>query len=133
MSNEANNDLLPTLLIIDDDENILKSLERLLVRRGFSVTTMVDPTAALAYLEGNTVDAIVSDLTMPKMDGMKVLAEARRIQPGCRRILLTGFGETLPRAETDGLVHEQVGKPWVNAELVALLKKVTDLQRKDLA
>lgn len=80
----------PRILCVDDEPNILKGIERVL-SRCFEIVTATEPDSALRMLEREErFAALISDLRMPRMDGIAFLEQARRIRPDAVRVLLTG-------------------------------------------
>lgn len=108
-----------TLLLVDDEPNVLKSLQRVLRRSNCRLLLAENALDALALLEQNTVDLIISDARMPGMDGASLLSKVRARWPECMRILLTGYPdvETTVKAVNDGEIYRYVAKPWNDAEL----------------
>ncbi|HYQ14247.1 MAG TPA: response regulator, partial [Polyangiaceae bacterium] len=79
------------VLVVDDDEQLLKLAQRMLVRAGLVVETAVGGVPALDLLRlGKRFDVIVSDLMMPGMDGMQFLREIRQLDLDVPVIFLTG-------------------------------------------
>ncbi len=80
------------ILVIDDEEIIRKSCLRILEPLGFKVDTAPDGPSALSML-GNrrNYDLVLTDLKMPNMDGLEVMAEILKRFPGLRIILVTGY------------------------------------------
>ena len=111
------------VLLVDDEQLILNSLRRVLLRGPFDVALANSGPAALAYLEANTVDLIVSDYKMPRMTGIEFLREAAPRWPEIRRYMLTAQAdkEVLDAALADGLLHGVFKKPWNSAELIEAL------------
>ena len=70
-------DMRTKIALIDDDKNILTSVAMALEAEGFEVKTYMDGEAAVKGLEMNPVDLVVSDIKMPRMDGMEVLNKIR--------------------------------------------------------
>ncbi|HVZ33869.1 MAG TPA: response regulator, partial [Polyangiaceae bacterium] len=80
----------PKILCVDDEPSVLKVLERALERQ-FEIVTASDPVQALSLLErGMKFSVIISDMTMPQMDGAEFLARVRRVAPDSTRLALTG-------------------------------------------
>jgi CheY-like chemotaxis protein len=80
------------ILVVDDDDIVRAVIAEQMEAAGYSVLSAVSPASALALLDaGETIDLILSDLSMPGMDGMALIHEAQRRQPGLCAILLTGF------------------------------------------
>ena len=116
-----------TLLLLDDEQDILNALKRLL-RKDYAIVTYNNGEDALAYLEENNVDMIMSDMRMPAMDGAEFLTKARDIQPHAIRLLLTGYSdmESTIKAINDGGVYTYIGKPWDNQALKLTLLKASE-------
>ena len=97
---------LPRILIVDDDQTLLRSMKRIL-RNRYDVQTESNPYRALVALEDDGPFAvIVSDLTMPGVDGIDFLVQAHAEAPETTRILLTG-NATLP-ASIDAVNRAQI-------------------------
>lgn len=80
----------PRILCVDDEPHILEGLKRVLIR-SFEIVATTEPDSALRILERDEqFVAVVSDLRMPRMDGIAFLEQARRIRPDAVRVLLTG-------------------------------------------
>ncbi len=112
------------ILIVDDESHVLFALKRALRQHfgeGLEVETEVDAFAALEKCRATSYDAVISDLRMPAMDGISLLALVSAVQPQCARLILTGSAdlETAQRAIQDAGVFRYLTKPWVTTELVA--------------
>ncbi len=81
-----------TILIVDDEANMRRVLAALLKRHGYSVLDAADGEAALASLDRERIDAVLTDLKMPRMNGLELLEAARRGHPRVPVILLTAHG-----------------------------------------
>ena len=114
---------LPMLLCVDDEPAILKSLQRLFVGHPYQLQLAGSGQQALALLQQQKVQVIISDMRMPGMDGAEFLAKAAELQPDCYRILMTGYADlaSTVQAINLGKIHRYVQKPWNNQELLALV------------
>ena len=118
------------VLVVDDDLLVRETLVEQLETQGFQVAAAADGTQALLLLErGTHFDALVSDLTMPGMDGIALIVEARRRQPGLPAILLTGMAEGAadPRIFANGpgaVMRKPVGGAEIAARLSQLMRRV---------
>jgi serine/threonine-protein kinase len=103
----------PTLLLIDDEERILRSL-RMLFFSGYTVHMTTDPHEAIRILREERVHVIVSDQRMPVMQGSELLRIARETSPATMRILLTGYSdiEASIASVNEGEVFRYLLKPW---------------------
>lgn len=102
-----------TLLFVDDEERILRSLD-MAFRHRYRVLTANDGQAALSLLEREKVDVIISDQKMPRMTGVEFLREARQLRPDAIRILLTGYSELsgVVGSINEGEIFRYIQKPW---------------------
>jgi len=113
----------PTLLIVDDEAQILSALKRSLRRESYEIVAVENAAAALRILADRRVDAILSDHKMPGMSGVQLLARAAEIKPDVVRMLITGWIDEIPanRLEEVGICA-LVTKPWDDAKLKATLR-----------
>ncbi|MCA3858609.1 MAG: response regulator, partial [Burkholderia sp.] len=86
-------DRVPSILLVDDEPNVLSALRRVFRPAGYDILTAESGEAALGILASTDVDLIVSDMRMPHMSGAEFLARARVLYPDTMRILLTGYAE----------------------------------------
>ncbi|KQW02887.1 hypothetical protein ASC87_00595 [Rhizobacter sp. Root1221] len=108
-----------TLLLVDDDESILSTLDRLLRRDGFHILSTTSPRQALELLAIHPVGVIVCDARMPEMPGMELLRRVKGLYPDIVRIMLTGHStvDSVTDAINDGAVYKFITKPWDDALL----------------
>jgi DNA-binding NtrC family response regulator len=110
---------MANILVIDDDTNILAVIQTRLEANGHVVETYSDPFKALESLREKEFDCIVSDVRMPKMDGMELLRRVQRLRWNIPVVLLTAFG-TIPsavEAMKQG-AYQYLTKPFQGRELV---------------
>ena len=107
------------LLLVDDEENILSSLRRLLRRDGHRILTASSGAQGLEILASESVDVIVSDQRMPEMTGTEFLTKARVLCPDSVRIVLSGYTEleSVTSAINEGSVYKFLTKPWEDQQL----------------
>ncbi len=118
------------VLAADDDPVLLKAIERLLVRARFSVECVPDGTAAVDALRRESFDVIVSDITMPGLDGVGVLRAARAHDPDVPFILVTGAPELSTAIEALRLgALDYVIKPFDSEKLVQTVARANLLHR----
>jgi two-component system, NtrC family, response regulator HydG len=80
------------ILVVDDDPEMVTVLRRHLESEGWNVTSATRSTEALAALSGREFDVMLTDIVMDDVGGIELLRDAQRLQPGCRVILMTAFG-----------------------------------------
>ena len=114
-----------TILIVDDEENILKTLERLLEDEGYRIFFADSSLKGLEIIKHEDIHLVISDQKMPGMDGIKFLYEVKKISPDTIRIMLTGFADVniAIQAINEGEVYRFITKPWNNVELLSAVKQ----------
>lgn len=110
------------LLIVDDEENVLKAISRQLHKK-FTIQTATDAEKAFAILRENRINVVLSDHQMPGMTGTEFLAQVRREFPNTVRLMLTGYTDinTVIAAINDGRVEQYIQKPWDAGELERII------------
>jgi len=108
-----------TLLLLDDEDNVLRSLVRLFRRDGYKVLTANTVREAFDLLASNSVQVIVSDQRMPDMSGTEFLAKVRDLYPDTVRMVLSGYTDlaTITEAINRGAIYRFLTKPWNDDEL----------------
>ncbi|MGK5056373.1 response regulator [Janthinobacterium sp. LB2P49] len=108
-----------TLLLVDDEPNILASLKRLLRRDGYHILTANSGQEGLDVLASHAVDVIVSDQRMPGMLGADFLRKAKLLCPQTIRIMLSGYTElqAVTDAVNEGAIFKFLTKPWEDHQL----------------
>jgi CheY-like chemotaxis protein len=117
------------ILFIDDEESLVKMGRQRLEHLGYQVESATSPLEALELFRSNPhqFDLVVTDLTMPKMTGDRLLKEILAIRPEIPVILCTGFSEKI-----DGEKAKEIGatgyleKPHEKRELAKIVRKVLD-------
>lgn len=103
-----------TLLIVDDEENIIRSLVRLLRRDGYHILTAISGYDGLKMLEDNNVGVVISDQRMPQMTGVEFLSKVKDLYPDTIRIVLSGYTDlnSITDAINQGAIYKFFTKPW---------------------
>lgn len=110
---------LRTLLLVDDEEDILNALKRLLRRSGYRILTATSGADALELLGLNDVQVIVSDQRMPQMSGTEFLSRVKELYPNTVRMVLTGHSDlaSVTGAINRGAIFRFLSKPWDDDQL----------------
>jgi len=116
-----------SLLIVDDQKEILNSLKRIF-QREYDVYTAMNGKAALEILKEQSVAVILSDQRMPEMDGVTFLKETLKIQPEAIRVMITGYAdiEASIKAVNDAKIYQYVSKPFEPDDLKLIVKNAVD-------
>jgi response regulator RpfG family c-di-GMP phosphodiesterase len=121
-----------TLLLVDDEPNILSALKRLFRPHGYRVLTAGSGQEGLELLAGEPVDLVISDMRMPSMDGAQFLAKVREGWPAIVRILLTGYSDITSTVDAinNGEIYRYIAKPWEDNDVLLLVRHA--MERKAL-
>lgn len=114
------------VLFVDDEENILKALRRLVSDEDFEVLLAHSGEEGLDVLRTTEeIAIIVSDQRMPGLSGVDFLQQARGLAPDAARILLTGYADITATIEAinKGGAHRYISKPWDDRELLLSLRE----------
>ena len=118
----------PTLLFVDDEERILRSL-RMLFAANYRVLVTTDGNEALEILRREKVHALISDQRMPVMAGVDLLRQAREIAPDTMRLLLTGYSdiEAIVGSINEGEVFRYINKPWNADDIRSIVGEAAEI------
>ncbi|MFT2091303.1 HD domain-containing phosphohydrolase [Paraglaciecola sp. 2405UD69-4] len=126
MNKENSLDTPPmTVLCVDDELNILKSMKRLLYKQNYQLLLAENGEKALQIIEKQKIHLIVSDMKMPGMSGAALLGKVSTLSPDTYRILLTGYSdmESTIEAINKGKIHRYLQKPWENQEIIDAIEE----------
>ena len=107
------------ILLAEDDNTMRVYLARALERSGYAVTDVDRGTSALAWLETEPFDLLLTDIVMPEMDGIELAQKAALIAPDMRVMFITGFAAVALKAGTAAPDAKVLSKPFHLRDLVA--------------
>jgi CheY-like chemotaxis protein len=112
-------DNVQTLLVVDDDVNVLASLHRLFRRDNYRVLTAESPAEGFELLALYRVQVILCDQRMPVMSGTEFLSKVKEMYPDTIRIILSGYTgvESVLDSINRGAIYRFYTKPWIDHEL----------------
>src|SRR5215510_1396555 len=117
----------PSVLVVDDETGILDSLNILLRNEGFAPHLAHGGKAGLERIASLNPDIVLTDIRMPNVSGVEILAAARQADPDVPVILMTAQAtlQSAIQAVNEGAYH-YIQKPFRNDELVAILKRAAE-------
>ena len=112
------------ILVVDDERSMQEFLEIFLRREGYDVVTVGDVDSAIAHLESDDIDLVITDMQMPEKTGLDLLLAAREVSPETILIVVTAFGTTdsAIAAMKEG-AYDYLTKPFKVDELRIVIKK----------
>ena len=114
------------ILCVDDERNVLKSLERVFLDEEYEIVTASSGNEGLGLLENDSDFAvIITDQRMPEMTGTEFLTLARKVAPDAVRILLTGYSDLLATIDAinKGGASRYITKPWSDKDLLQAVRE----------
>jgi two-component system, sensor histidine kinase and response regulator len=125
-----NSKICARLLIVDDEEALMKALCSTLELEGYSTVGFTSARQALEHLSQNRFDVLLTDLMMAEMDGISLLRSAQDIDPDLAGVVMTGHGtiDTAVKALQSGAL-DYVLKPFRLDNLLAVLTRATTIRR----
>jgi two-component system response regulator HupR/HoxA len=128
-------DLLPSILIIDDEPRSIETLKRIL-DEFFDVHTANSAKEALSVLEQEWIQVVLCDQRMPDVTGVELCAKIRKRWPEIIRMIISGYtdSEDIISAINEGGIYQYISKPWHPDDVIIKLKNAVelfDLHRKN--
>ncbi len=122
--------LAPTILIVDDELRSLESLRRTLEEE-FQVFTAAGAAAALAIMQAESIDIVLTDQRMPETSGVDFLKQVRELWPETVRIIISGYtdSEDIIAGINQAGIYQYLLKPWHPDQLLLTLRQAAELQR----
>ncbi len=107
------------LLLVDDEESVLKALQRIFLDENYNIITAGDAAEALDVMRSQRIQLIISDYRMPGMNGAELLKQIKHEWPDTIRIMLTGYADvqSILGAINEGAVYKFITKPWNDDDL----------------
>jgi response regulator RpfG family c-di-GMP phosphodiesterase len=123
------NNQLFNIIVVDDEELVIKSLQRGLVSESYYLWVTTSAKKALSLLTSQETAVIISDQRMQEMTGIELLEKAKLISPSTVRILLTGYADANVAQEAVNRcgVYKLLFKPWDNQELKSTINSAIGL------
>ena len=119
----------PTILVVDDNQDLLETFAMILKRRGYSVQTAGNGVSAVDKFKDQSFDVTLMDIVMPEMNGVDAFKKIKEIQPGASIILMTAYSdEELIQTARDEGAHQIIHKPIRIDQLIELINEAAASQ-----
>jgi DNA-binding NtrC family response regulator len=118
------------ILIVDDEDGMRRLLSRVLAREGYDTSAVGSGAEALRLVANERFDLVVTDIKMPEMDGLQLLAELKEYEPSLPIIVITAYGtiENAVQALRSG-AYDYIAKPFENDEIKLTVAKAFERER----
>jgi nitrogen regulation protein NR(I) len=118
------------ILIIDDDDQLRKSFEKLLSEEGYAVTSAASGEAGLEIVQRMSPDLVIADIRLPGMNGLETYAAIRELDPKLPVIIMTAYGSTETAIEATKMgAFDYILKPFEVPEMLAVIKQALEAGR----
>ena len=116
----------PTVLVIDDEEPVREYIRCILEDEGMKVVDSPNGNDAVAIMNANTVDLVITDLVMPEKEGIETIREIMSYNKKCKIIAMSGavYRDTYLNVTKVLGVHEVISKPFQREVFLELIYKV---------
>ncbi len=123
----------PTILLVDDEIMVLKSLQRLLTNPEWDIRLAESGAQALEIMRQRPIALVITDQRMPEMNGLELLREVKKNSPDTVRMVLTGYAEmeVVVNAINQGEVYRFLTKPWNNTEMLETVQAALNHYREN--
>lgn len=120
------------ILLVDDEAQIINSLQRAFFDTDYEIFTADNAAAALELLETQDIELIISDIRMPMMDGYEFLKQVKKKYPKILRVIMSAYfdEQVIIEALTDNVAKHYILKPWETSALLNCIDKLLETQRK---
>ena len=112
------------ILVVDDDNDVLELLRDALEPMGYEVTTSPDGADGLARWRAAPFDLLITDLLVPKLDGIRLAEEIRKQAPGAKILVLTAVARSLEAELRAAPIDDWIGKPVSVARLKSRVREL---------
>lgn len=112
-----------TLLLVDDERNVLKSLKRLLADSDYHILTAPSGAEGLRLFKEHEIHLVVSDYRMPDMNGVEFLSQVKQEHPDTVRMVISGYADAsaVVEAINEGEIYRFIPKPWNDQDLLTTI------------
>ncbi len=121
------------VLVVDDEQIVLRSCERILIPEGYEVNTASTAKEAIGLLGNNSYDLIITDLQMPEMNGLEFMKQVRTKDPDINIVVITGYpSQESIKESLDLRIIDYLPKPFSPVLLLEVVNKGVEFKKKGI-
>jgi PAS domain S-box-containing protein len=123
-----------TVLIVDDEEDILHAMQDALTSQGYKVFAISDPSAAAEIFKklSDQIDLVITDIVMPKLNGKELIGQVKRINPKVKVLAISGYTKYVAPKDEIGEINGFLQKPFESYYLLSVVRRILDARPHDL-
>ncbi len=115
------------LLIVEDEDTLCQSLQRVFIREGYEVDIAESAESAFTLLDVKSYDLIITDIILPGISGIELLAKYRKKNPSQRVIVITAYASLVTAVEAiKAGAHDFIIKPLMHDEMKRVVRNALD-------
>ncbi|MBI5559658.1 MAG: response regulator [Deltaproteobacteria bacterium] len=118
------------ILVVDDEETVGLGISEILKDEGFEAAYVIDGFRAVEEIKRKDYDIVFMDIVMPGMNGLETFREIKKIRPGAKVILFTGYFkdavDAISEGVREGMIDEFIRKPYFADEIIRSARKYSN-------
>ncbi len=118
------NDQHKTILIVDDEQSIREVLITFFDEQGYDVLTANDGREGIALFESNPTDIVITDIVMPRVEGIETIRKIRKLSRTVKIIAMTGYVDSYLKEAMILGADDSINKPFNTEDLMAVVNRV---------
>ncbi|MDH5676291.1 MAG: response regulator [Myxococcales bacterium] len=112
------------VLFVDDEPRVRQAFARQMRKRGLDVQLASDGEQALELAEHGEYPVVVTDVRMPRVDGLNLIDRLRKVRPQTTFVIVTGAPDSVPKDKAaDPIVESVITKPWDREEMMSTVER----------
>jgi two-component system cell cycle sensor histidine kinase/response regulator CckA len=123
-----------TVLVVDDEQDILGAIQETLSSRGYKVFAVSDPNSALDIVKQmpHKIDLVITDIVMPRLNGKELINQIKMINADIRILAISGYTKYVSQSDEIGEINGFLQKPFESYYLLSMVRRILDARPNDL-
>jgi PAS domain S-box-containing protein len=123
-----------TILVVDDEEDILQAMQDSLSSNGYKVFAVSDPGSAISIFSkiADDIDLVITDIVMPRINGKELISQIKRIRPSVKVLAVSGYAKYVAPNDEIGEINGFLQKPFESYYLLSVVRRILDARPHEL-
>ncbi len=123
-----------TILVVDDEEDILQAMQDSLTSHGYKVFAVSDPAAAIGIFKklSEEIDLVIADIVMPKINGKELVNQIKKVNSSVKVLAISGYTKYVAPKDEIGEINGFLQKPFESYYLLSVVRRILDARPHDL-